>query len=688
MEYTDRYKAFCKRMSIYRKLMDYDQAKMAVRVGMTTPEYSNREAGRSMVSGIDLRKFSDSGADIDKMLVDVDEKPCRYEISSEIETFGEESKKEYVRGVVSEHILYMCEKKIADFSDETVKYIRLLKSIDKDSTKDSMLKCIRDVNGITDQQVISDNLGISRFKYSKIENNKELPDAMVLIRLYDLYGSIFLIKMLDMSNICFYNKHMFELYSDLTTMEKLEILADAAKYDVACTSSGVDRKGKKGFLGNSVACGVCHSFGADGRCISLLKVLMTNHCVYDCKYCMNRCSNDVPRATFTPDELCRLVIEFYKRNYIEGLFLSSGVLKNPSYTMERICETLMLLRTKYRFNGYIHVKAIPGAPDELLSRAGYLADRVSINLELPTAQSLSKLAPNKSFKTILEPMEKITGTIAANRLALGKDARMERSSINRYLTGSIFNQNGTDNGQAALSGTQRTALESGDKLSLPAVSKDMCVKRPFAPAGQSTQMIIGATPETDLTLIRTTQHLYKNYDLKRVFYSAYIPLNEDSALPQLDADVPLLREHRLYQADWLLRFYGFQADELLSESRPNFNEQLDPKCDWAIRHLGQFPVEVQNASYDMLLRIPGIGPKSARRIVETRRYAKLDFDILKKIGVVLKRAHYFITCNGRMMYRIPIEESYITECLTDDNHKENWEITHQNEKYQQLSLFE
>lgn len=524
----------------------------------------------------------------------------------------------------------------------------------------------------------------------EIATVKKIVDAFVLKRRSrtDKVWLYFLIKMLDIPNICFYNKHMFELYSDLTTMEKLEILADAAKYDVACTSSGVDRKGKKGFLGNSVACGVCHSFGADGRCISLLKVLMTNHCVYDCKYCMNRCSNDVPRATFTPDELCRLVIEFYKRNYIEGLFLSSGVLKNPSYTMERICETLMLLRTKYRFNGYIHVKAIPGAPDELLSRAGYLADRVSINLELPTAQSLSKLAPNKSFKTILEPMEKITGTIAANRLALGKDARMERSSINRYLTGSIFNQNGTDNGQAALSGTQRTALESGDKLSLPAVSKDMCVKRPFAPAGQSTQMIIGATPETDLTLIRTTQHLYKNYDLKRVFYSAYIPLNEDSALPQLDADVPLLREHRLYQADWLLRFYGFQADELLSESRPNFNEQLDPKCDWAIRNLGQFPVEVQNASYDMLLRIPGIGPKSARRIVETRRYAKLDFDILKKIGVVLKRAHYFITCNGRMMYRIPIEESYITSCLTDDNHKENWEITHQNEKYHQLSLFE
>lgn len=283
-------------------------------------------------------------------------------------------------------------------------------------------------------------------------------------------------------------------------------------------------------------------------------------------------------------------------------------------------------------------------------------------------------------------MEKMTGTIAANRIAMGKDARMERSSINRYLSGSIFNSQ-TGSGQSALSGTERAALESGDKLSLPAVARGMGINRPFAPAGQSTQMIIGATPETDLTLIRTTQNLYKNYDLKRVFYSAYIPLNEDSALPKLDAAVPLLREHRLYQADWLLRFYGFQADELLSESRPNFNEQLDPKCDWAIRHLGQFPVEVQNASYDMLLRIPGVGPKSAKRIVQTRRYAHLDFDILKKLGVVLKRAHYFITCNGRMMYRTPIEESYITKCLTEDNHKDNWKVVHQNERYEQLSLF-
>ena len=468
--------------------------------------------------------------------------------------------------------------------------------------------------------------------------------------------------------------------------EKLEILTAAAKYDVACTSIVTIRKWIKGILGNTVAGGICHCFAADGRCISLLKILQTNECVYDCKYCQNRMSNDVKRAGFTPEEIAELTISFYRRNYIEGLFLSSGIQKNPDYTMEQMYQTIYLLRTKYKFNGYIHVKAIPGAPDELLSRSGYLADRVSVNLELPTSESLSKLAPNKNFKNILEPMEKITGTIAANRLSVGKDARMERSSINKYLTGSIFNS--VNYGKyGALSGKNRMALESGDKLSLPAASGNAGINRAFAPAGQSTQMIIGATPETDLTLIRTTQHLYQNYDLKRVFYSAYIPLNEDSALPALDAQVPLLREHRLYQADWLLRYYGFQADELLSESRPNFNEYLDPKCDWAVRHLGQFPVEIQTASYDMLLRIPGVGPKSAKRIVQTRRYAKLDFDVLKKMGVVLKRAHYFITCNGKMMYRIPIDENYITACLTEDNHKENWEIKHQNQQYQQLSLF-
>jgi len=477
---------------------------------------------------------------------------------------------------------------------------------------------------------------------------------------------------------------MFEINTGLTTKEKLEILADAAKYDVACTSSGVDRKGKKGALGNSVAAGICHTFAADGRCVSLLKVLMSNQCAYDCKYCSSRRSNDVPRATFEPDELCQLVIEFYKRNYIEGLFLSSGVINNPTYTMEKICETLLLLRTRYNFNGYVHVKVIPGAPDELISAAGYLADRISVNMELPTAESLSALAPNKSFKTILDPMGKVTDTIAAHRLAIGKNARMERSGINDNLMNSIFNE--SSRGAGFIAGSNPLGIESNPSY-LPSVIGNRDLKRNFAPAGQSTQMIIGASKETDLTLIKTTQGLYQKFDLKRVFYSAYIPLNEDSALPALGTEVPLLREHRLYQADWLLRYYGFRAEELLSEQRPNFNEQLDPKCDWALRHLDIFPVEVQTASYDELLRVPGLGPRSVERIVKTRRYAKLDFDTLKRMGVVLKRAHYFITCNGRMMYRTPIEEQYITNQLVMDNSKENWQIRHQNDQYKQMSLF-
>lgn len=473
---------------------------------------------------------------------------------------------------------------------------------------------------------------------------------------------------------------MFEVNIVNNTKEKLEILADAAKYDVACTSSGVSRQGKKGALGNSVAAGICHSFAADGRCISLLKVLMTNHCVYDCKYCVNRCSNDVKRATFEPDELCQLVVEFYKRNYIEGLFLSSGVIKNPAYTMEKICETLLLLRTKYRFNGYIHVKSIPGAPDDLLSVAGYLADRISINMELPSKEALAKLAPNKTFKTIFDPMGKVTDTIAAHRLAIGKDSRMERSGINEHLTNSIFNKENLKR----ITGSDSPLLENRNQLS---IMGDYSLKRPFAPAGQSTQMIIGATDETDYMLINTTQSLYQRYDLKRVFYSAYVPINEDSALPELGTAPPLLREHRLYQADWLLRFYGFQAGELLSQERPNFNEKLDPKCDWALRHLGDFPVEVCRASYDQLLRVPGIGPKSAQRIVEARRFGGLDFDVLKKLGVVLKRAHYFITCNGRMMYKIRLNEDYITRLLTEDSVKDNWKIAHMNEQFKQMSLF-
>lgn len=482
---------------------------------------------------------------------------------------------------------------------------------------------------------------------------------------------------------------MEELRCGYEAKEKLEILADAAKYDVACTSSGVDRKGQEGLLGNSRACGICHSFAADGRCISLLKVLLTNHCIYDCKYCVNRASNDVPRTAFEPEELCTIVTEFYKRNYIEGLFLSSAVWKSPDYTMEQICRVLFLLRTKYGFNGYIHVKTIPGASDELIAQAGYLADRISINLELPTAEGLKKLAPAKSFEKILDPMGKVSSTIAMHRLAIGKDARMERAAGNRYLSGSIFQQKELLGGQNAfLTGNLQNSLSPGNLRSLPALRDYEKYKRPFAPAGQSTQMIIGATPESDLDLMRATQRLYQGYDLKRVFFSAYIPINEDSALPEIGTPPPLLREHRLYQADWLLRFYGFQAEELLSEERPNFHEFVDPKCDWALRHLEQFPVEIQNAPYDRILRVPGIGPKSAKRIMQARRYGKVEFEHLKKMGVVLKRAHYFITCSGRMMYNTPLEEKYIYRQLALVNNKENWRIEHQNERFRQMSLFD
>lgn len=482
---------------------------------------------------------------------------------------------------------------------------------------------------------------------------------------------------------------MFEIAGGFDVQEKLHILADAAKYDVACTSSGVKRKGQEGMLGNAESCGICHSFASDGRCISLLKILMTNHCIYDCKYCVNRVSNDVPRATFTPEEICELTVEFYKRNYIEGLFLSSGVLKDPTYTMEKMCETLSLLRTKYAFNGYIHVKTIPGASDELLAAAGFLADRISVNLELPTAEGLKRLAPNKSFQTILKPMKRVSATIAESRQAIGKSGYMERSRGNAYLPGSIFEKNRMRLAQQERYSQGNSSLwEYAHSTAVPAIVSERGQIREFAPAGQSTQMIIGATDENDYTLLQTTQRLYQTYDLKRVFYSAYIPINEDQALPGLDTPVPLLREHRLYQADWLLRFYGFQADELLSETRPNFNVQLDPKCDWALRHLGEFPVEVRTASYDVLLRVPGIGPKSAGRIVNARRYGSISFEHLKKMGVVLKRAHYFITCGGKMMYRTPIEEQYITRQLTGVNTRENWQIQHQQEDHRQMSLFD
>ena len=377
--------------------------------------------------------------------------------------------------------------------------------------------------------------------------------------------------------------------------EKLKILTDAAKYDVACTSSGVDRKAPPGGIGNAASYGICHSFAADGRCISLLKVLMTNACVCDCQYCVNRRSADVPRASFSPRELAELTIGFYRRNYIEGLFLSSAVIRDPDYTCERMIEALRILREEYAFSGYIHAKAIPGADAALIDRLGLLADRMSVNIELPSEKSLSVLAPDKTRKAILVPMGHISGRVRENARDLAKYRHAPK----------------------------------------------------FAPAGQSTQMIVGATPETDFRILNLAEGLYKRYGLKRVFYSAYIPVAENALLPSPDTKPPLLREHRLYQADWLLRFYGFGAGELLDQQHQSFNPYLDPKCGWALGHMEFFPVEVNLAPYRDLLRVPGIGVTGARRIVAVRRVCRLDFTSLKKMGIVLRRARYFITCDGK-----------------------------------------
>ena len=363
--------------------------------------------------------------------------------------------------------------------------------------------------------------------------------------------------------------------------EKLNILADSAKYDASCSSSGSSRKNSNG-LGNAAISGICHSFSSDGRCVSLLKILMTNSCIYDCKYCVNRRSNKVRRAIFTPEEICNITINFYKRNYIEGLFLSSGIIKNSDYTMEKMIETIYLLRKKYHFNGYIHAKAIPGASSNLLKKLGRLADRISANIELPSDNSLKLLAPDKN-------------------------------------TNKIYN-------------IMFTIKENKNKF--------------FVPAGQSTQMIIGATKETDLDILSKSEDMYRNYELKRVFYSAYIPVNNDSMLPTIKIP-PLTREHRLYQADWLLRFYGYSVENLLDRNNPNFNVLLDPKADWALRHMDEFPKEINKVSYYDLLKIPGIGPKSARKIISSRKYFKIEFNDLKKMGISMKRAKYFILCNGK-----------------------------------------
>ena len=402
----------------------------------------------------------------------------------------------------------------------------------------------------------------------------------------------------------------------MTLKEKLTILADSAKYDVSCSSSGSTRKNEGG-IGNAAFSGICHSFATDGRCISLLKILMTNCCIFDCKYCINRKSNNVKRTIFTPEEICELTMNFYRRNYIEGLFLSSGIVKSPDYTMELLIKTIKMLRYKYHFHGYIHCKAIPGANEYLLKELGNLVDRLSANIELPTESGLKLLAPNK-----------------------------EENKVTKIMSYVKENHN-----------------------------------RSYVPAGQSTQVIIGATKETDLDIMTKSEALYKSYDLKRVFYSAYIPVNKDKLLPMLKTP-PLVRENRLYQADWLLRFYGFKVKDLLDEDNPNFNILMDPKANWALRHLNEFPKEINTVSYYDLLKVPGIGIKTAKRIIACRKNFKITFNDLKKLGVVMKRAKYFITCNNK--YFISSEyfkKSFIeANLILEDNPKV------ENNK-EQISLF-
>ncbi len=405
----------------------------------------------------------------------------------------------------------------------------------------------------------------------------------------------------------------------MDVIKKLEILSDAAKYDVSCSSSGSNRANKKGGIGNASMAGICHSYSDDGRCISLLKILMTNYCIYDCVYCVNRSSNDLPRAIFTPEEIVDLTINFYKRNYIEGLFLSSAVYKDPNYTMEQILKVVKTLREKENFNGYIHTKTIPGTDDWLVDEVGKYVDRMSVNIELPSENGLKLLAPKKTKETILQPMRFINSNIIQTR----EERKIFKSKPN------------------------------------------------FVPAGQTTQMIIGATDDSDLKILNLSENLYDTLNLKRVYYSAFIPVSTNPKLPAINSP-PLVRENRIYQADWLLRFYDFKAYELLDEHKPNFDLDLDPKCDWALRNMGQFPVEINRADYKTLLRIPGIGVKSARRIMSARRFTKLDYYDLKKMGIVLKRAQHFITCDGKYYGSKSTDRSILkAEIITPKNGKKD-----------------
>ena len=428
--------------------------------------------------------------------------------------------------------------------------------------------------------------------------------------------------------------------------EKLKILADSAKYDVSCSSSGAGRR-NSGTIGSAAAAGICHSWSADGRCISLLKVVMSNACVYDCEYCINRRTADVQRASFEPSELADLTVEFYKRNYIEGLFVSSAVEKSPDYTCEKMIKCLQTLRYDKGFAGYIHAKIIPGTDEKLVHRIGLLADRVSVNMELPTEKSLQLLAPQKKPQEIFSPMRQITNTLIERNALAGPGTMFKGQKLNtpeNYLS------------DMKLHGSSSLAVgEEPGGIVIPSPKR----REAFAPAGQTTQMIVGASGETDRQIIRLTENLYHTFKMKRVYYSAYIPVVKSSLLPEQATQ--LAREHRLYQADWLLRFYGFSADELLTEKYPDLDPDLDPKISWALRNIDRFPVEINKAPLSEILRIPGVGNVSALRIVRQRKLAAVKYEDLKKMGVVLKRARYFLTCSGRYYGERNMEPEFIKD---------------------------
>ncbi|MGI6231112.1 MAG: putative DNA modification/repair radical SAM protein [Tractidigestivibacter sp.] len=484
----------------------------------------------------------------------------------------------------------------------------------------------------------------------------------------------------------------------MDTLDKLGILAEAAKYDAACTSSGSIRGPRKGKIGVATPAGCCHSFTPDGRCVTLLKVLMSNACTYDCAYCVNRRSASCKRATFTPRELAELTVDFYKRNYIEGLFLSSGVLGTPDETSERMIECLKILREELRFNGYVHAKVIPGTSPELIDQLGHLADRLSSNLELPSSGSLTLLCPDKDAKSVTRPMSQIFHTREQEALALSDGKTRGRARLSAAAPKGKGGKRlpDADNASKRVLASANAQVEcappplyaNGSRLTLrqnPGISPS---KRRFAPAGQSTQIIIGATPEDDNRILTLSNALYQRFDLKRVFFSAYIPMMDDERLPEVGTPVPLRREHRLYQADWLMRYYAFKPDELATPEEPWLDLDIDPKLAWALRHIDLFPVEVMDAPLELLLRVPGVGPVGARRIVAARTRARLTFEDLKRMRVTLKRARYFLSCSGQRDPSCPLDEGLIRQRVVSDAKQSAYNKARRRaEQPEQLTLF-